>query len=566
MPQRIIQYASYSSSLLVSSSKTRLLSWSKVVPLFMASFVPVCKALSPSSFDDHGPVHLEKSPSDNAPKKAAEAASFDATREWNKAVEAIQSQLKQLATEDRGISVLKKQVEKSLSDFLSQIVGRSGADCNTDKNLSNNGFKSFQQHYKVYADLAKILSGKESEDIVKDIIFNVREQLKQVRDHDDNDFDEIYEMIQSHKNDLEEVMNKYMKEIDFTRLDPTALFYYMEYEDERKNPSWKRRMHRFCSPIDLDVLEGMHQAINIAKLCHVQSAEALRQSLESFPVSYELVYADVTSLPARPAHFVAIKRNQLMQSDILEVLIGVRGTKSVADAITDLKCDTEQYKDGKAHAYILKSGKYLVQKHTTLLEELLEKHEKSKINITLVGHSLGAGAASIAGMEWNDDPRFEVEVVGFGCPAVVSKELAEASTYITSVVNDWDVVPRLSGISAVNLFLDIMDYDWHSYAKRDIRALLEEIQRRHSSIPKEVVDQVMTYVGDILRFTLLQKPTNTQQKGRLEPELFPPGRCIHLYNDELELKAVYVPNDFFREIDVNRRMFVGTSTVCLTTA
>ena len=197
-----------------------------------------------------------------------------------------------------------------------------------------------------------------------------------------------------------------------------------------------------------------------------------------------------------------------------------------------------------------------------MLEELLQKSGKSKIKLSLVGHSLGAGAASIAGMEGNDDPRFEVDVVGFGCPALVSKELAEASTYITTVVNDWDVVPRLSGISIVNILLDIIDFNWQPYAKKDIRGTLEELQRRQSMIPKEAVDQVMAYVNDILdsypeKATVAEKGTNIE---RVEPDLYPPGRCIHFYNDGSQLAAAYVTNNFFREIDLNRRMVVGTST------
>ena len=73
----------------------------------------------------------------------------------------------------------------------------------------------------------------------------------------------------------------------------------------------------------------------------------------------------------------------------------------------------------------------------------------------------GAGAASIVGMELNDDPKFDVQVIGFGCPALLSKELSEQTkSYITTIVADDDCVPRMSAASVVNALLDIMEYDY----------------------------------------------------------------------------------------------------------
>lgn len=45
--------------------------------------------------------------------------------------------------------------------------------------------------------------------------------------------------------------------------------------------------------------------------------------------------------------------------------------------------------------------------------------------------------------------------------------------------------------------------------------------------------------------------------NRIQPELFPPGRVIHLYHDGVGVSGCFVPNDFFSEIDVQRRMVDG---------
>lgn len=90
---------------------------------------------------------------------------------------------------------------------------------------------------------------------------------------------------------------------------------------------------------------------------------------------------------------------------------------AAADAITDVLCDTADYKDGKAHKLIMESGQHIADKHRDMLEQLREKAGKKKVKVMLVGHSLGAGAASIAGMEMHswEDPKVEVRrVIGFG--------------------------------------------------------------------------------------------------------------------------------------------------------
>ena len=60
-------------------------------------------------------------------------------------------------------------------------------------------------------------------------------------------------------------------------------------------------------------------------------------------------------------------------------------------------------------------------------------------------------ARKVTAIEWNDYDFVDVEMTGFGCPALVSKNLADQSTgFITSVIADNDCVPRLSLASLVN--------------------------------------------------------------------------------------------------------------------
>lgn len=360
-----------------------------------------------------------------------------------------------------------------------------------------------------------------------------------------------------------------MGDIDFRKMSPTAVAYYLEHQDERKNPSWKRRRHRFCPSVNTDTISSLNDSLYLALLSYADTPEEIRDGLAEFKTPYELAACTVISNPGEPAHFVAVKRDQKSNSKYkkvsssLKVVIGVRGTKSAADAITDLLCDTADYRGGKAHAMILKAGKYIAQEHLELLERLREEAGKKTIKVTLIGHSLGAGAASIAGMEIKamGNPKLLVkQVIGFGCPALVSQELAEeAASFVTTVVNDSDVVPRMSGVSVANLLLDIMAFDWFSYAETDLHNALTELQKRYSFL---IRDSTVTRIEEAV-LPLLKNHMDTtiipEREERLTPEVYPPGNCIHFYHDGRGVSANFVPNTFFAEIDVTRRMIDGMS-------
>ena len=261
------------------------------------------------------------------------------------------------------------------------------------------------------------------------------------------------------------------------------------------------------------------------------------------------------------------------------MIIGVRGTKSASDAITDLLCDTVEYNGGLAHSFILESGKYIAEKHRELIEDLRVKSGKKQVIVTLIGHSLGAGAASIAGMELYNfaqkqgnlngsvkngrqsksiKPTMEVKVIGFGCPALLSENLARDASYITTIVNDADVVPRLSGISVTNLLLDMMSFNWMEYVQRDLQFTLNELQQRHSRIFKETTRQSITQkIESLLSKHLQNTILKDRPEPRMVPELYPPGQCIHLFRDGCGMTGCYVPNTFFSEIDIKRRMIDG---------
>jgi hypothetical protein len=136
---------------------------------------------------------------------------------------------------------------------------------------------------------------------------------------------------------------------------------------------------------------------------------------------------------------------------------------------------------------------------------------------------LGAGTAAIAAMELKEHNFLEVEAVGFGCPSLLSRELSTSTKdYITTVVNDADIVPRMSGASMHNL---------------------------------PDTDKVLNWIRDYLNKKVLPKYNSIERKERLPSVLIPPGQCIHIFRDGYGFTSTYTPCDFFASVDFSLTLF-----------
>jgi hypothetical protein len=454
--------------------------------------------------------------------------------------------------------ITKEEEKEERKDELQKAIEQEERKKAEQK--SQGGFETLAK------DFLRMIKGGETVPI-SDVVATVREKVEPGYSEDSFSLTEIVQFMDQYHEQLNAVADKYTGDVDLSKLLAAQVMYYLEREDEVKNPSWKRRKHRFCPSIDISKAVELNEALSLSLLSYADTVEEIHEGLARHSTPYELVYCTIKSLPGKPAHYVAVKRDQSsswQSGGGLEVIMVVRGTKSVADAITDALCDSVQYKGGRAHSFILDSGIYLSTKHRDLLEELRKKSGKSRVDLTLLGHSLGAGAASIAGMELHDDDssNVRVKVIGFGCPALVSKELAvKSGDYITTVVNDSDVVPRLSGNAIANLLRNMLEFDWAPYARRDLEDALHQLQMRQPYLFNKMVSAKILEVVDSALKSYGTAPDEVYE--RADVELFPPGKCIHFYRDGAGISGCFVPNDFFSEIDVSRRMIDGMCSVSL---
>ena len=263
----------------------------------------------------------------------------------------------------------------------------------TDHKHQSEGVETETSYQSIGQMLAKLLLPNDSDDSLNDVLEQVRDISGRGEIQDVSTVFQVLELAKQCRETLDSKISAHFGEEGLPQVQLQQLLYYIEKEDEIKNPSWKRRKHYFFPGIDIDLMDDLNEKLKLTDLAYSDTIDEIQSRLDE-EWNSELIYCSLESLPNKPAHFIAVKRNQPYWNSELEVILVVCGTKQITDVITDLLCDAEPYRDGFAHSGIRDCGQWIAEKHGDLLEKLRILSKKKKIKLTLLGHSLGAGAAT----------------------------------------------------------------------------------------------------------------------------------------------------------------------------
>ncbi|KNE61955.1 hypothetical protein AMAG_07221 [Allomyces macrogynus ATCC 38327] len=134
------------------------------------------------------------------------------------------------------------------------------------------------------------------------------------------------------------------------------------------------------------------------------------------------------------------------------IVLCIRGTFNIEDSITDLLAYAEPFLGGLSHGGFRKCAEYVYARSLATLREALAQYHPQKLMVT--GHSMGGSTAHLAAMmlrtiepelralAGRDD--FALECVTFASPPSASADLAAQFPDFITVVNDTDLVPRIS--------------------------------------------------------------------------------------------------------------------------
>ncbi|KAG0798342.1 hypothetical protein G6F57_001290 [Rhizopus arrhizus] len=152
----------------------------------------------------------------------------------------------------------------------------------------------------------------------------------------------------------------------------------------------------------------------------------------------------------QPSYFVSY--DQVHEA----VVLGIRGTWSLYDCITDLVCEYRPWKGGLVHSGLLASAQWFFTNIIPQIFLYIGKQKARRISsFVITGHSLGAGTSAILTMmvvdyldqlrELSDNPGFKVQCFCYAPVASLSLDLCEKyKEYISSFVCHDDLVARLS--------------------------------------------------------------------------------------------------------------------------
>jgi len=255
----------------------------------------------------------------------------------------------------------------------------------------------------------------------------------------------------------------------------------------------------------------------------------------------DVVVAEWESKTHRPAYFIVRDHKQE------KIVLCIRGTWSANDLLTDLCCTAEHFETGttgryKAHHGMLKAALGVANAALDFVTHELDKYPN--YSLVLVGHSLGAGVASVLGSIWHS--RFPcLQVFGFGMPCVGPLNAFPTRCPNTfAVIGEGDPFSRLSLGHIADLSMAIA----HLCEQEELRTL---IALRTDGPLQDIVCQDLDWCMDTM------KKLRVHMKGE---QLFPPGRILYMKrtvsaaSGKPSITLRQVPPTHFQDLRLHPRM------------
>ncbi|XP_024361395.1 uncharacterized protein [Physcomitrium patens] len=224
----------------------------------------------------------------------------------------------------------------------------------------------------------------------------------------------------------------------------------------------------------------------------------------------DIVKLEATASVLQPAYYIVVHRQRRC------VVMGIRGTYTAQDVLTDLSTHSEPFEGGYAHSGMLSAARGLLNSEGQTLHDVLQ--ENPGYSMVVVGHSLGAGTAALLSLllrETESKPSGEASRVlnippvmitcwGFGCPPCVDLNLANSSSFIKNIVLQDDVVARVTPAALEDLRSEMQQTDW-SQAFKDgttkrlvvemLQATAERFQQKEVSAETQQLYEKTKNVG-----------------------------------------------------------------------
>jgi hypothetical protein len=149
------------------------------------------------------------------------------------------------------------------------------------------------------------------------------------------------------------------------------------------------------------------------ELVHGASADSQRSLLDRTKLSLDdIIEHQLVSGVFQPAYFLAV------DNALRSIVLAIRSTKSFSDLLTDYTYTPVPYDDGWAHDGMTRAAHWFSAHVLPRLAQLRDAYPRYRVRV--VGHSLGAGVATLVGIAARRQAALaDTEVVVFAPPACV---------------------------------------------------------------------------------------------------------------------------------------------------
>uniref|UniRef100_K3WLF6 sn-1-specific diacylglycerol lipase n=1 Tax=Globisporangium ultimum (strain ATCC 200006 / CBS 805.95 / DAOM BR144) TaxID=431595 RepID=K3WLF6_GLOUD len=247
------------------------------------------------------------------------------------------------------------------------------------------------------------------------------------------------------------------------------------------SPESERDEHAGCDLIADDLLADILKFAPLA-LHAIYELDVLDIQRISKLQNFSLIYAHIQNQDVRHPSFALLGNKEKKSALLL-----IRGSKSVQDLLTDIQAHPEEigmptgsspreessggFVDAFAHNGMLKAAMWIKDRIVGSLRIL---HAEG-YQITLAGHSLGAGCAALLSVMLQKE--FEnLQCFAYAVPACVNLHVAESCVdFVHSIVLRDDFVPRAKASNILKLVEELKGFKgcWRDTASDDVGAFMD---------------------------------------------------------------------------------------------
>ncbi|GBG30879.1 Sn1-specific diacylglycerol lipase beta [Hondaea fermentalgiana] len=226
---------------------------------------------------------------------------------------------------------------------------------------------------------------------------------------------------------------------------------------------------------------------------------------------YTLMYYDSATDYEMAAHYVAFSPAKK------RCVVGIKGTSTLSDMLTDILCRSTPFVDDETFAH--DGIKITAQRVAARVEPfLLNLFAPLNYEILFTGHSLGAGVAALVAVIFREAHKVsKVRALAYACPPVLDKKAAlRTYEYVTSVVNNRDIIPRTS-LSNMNI-------------------MNEALARAHDLIQAGELDSAAPAANGE-RVLRMMREVQEEAKLAYDQDLYVPGRVLYMFSPNTKTRC-----------------------------